>query len=122
MEKFTWPKNYYGMANSLPSSDPRLPEMISDMEKHGFDETEIWDLKSTMLAFTIPRLKAFKENLIDGFGKTEEDIDVILEVFERHLANANSEKSVEYTYSKERVDELTNAWIMLAKIMPRLWI
>ncbi len=121
-DSFVWPKNYYGMANKLSKSDSRLPEMIASLQEDGFDETELWDLKSTMLSFSIPRLKAFAQNLGSRPSELRNEINFIVEVFERHLANSDSPKSIEYTYSPERVREITDAWIRLANIMPALWI
>jgi len=76
------PDNYFGFAWSDPTegyskeyllskrgkkeiekSKKRFKNLRKDQKKNGFDESEIWDLGSTICSFTLPRLKYFRENL-----------------------------------------------------------
>ena len=57
----------YGVENinfslDLKEDDERKEIFKKQRLERGFDETELWNLDTTILKFILPRLKAFKEN------------------------------------------------------------
>ena len=103
------PQNYFGFAWSNPA-DGYNEEFINSKEwkkdtaktkkrwkkyqkqnkEFGFDETETWNLDNTIIQFTLPRLKYFRENLI-GYPseltekKWEKILDKIIWSFEQSV-------------------------------------
>ena len=78
-----WGKNYYGCANELPQDDIRIPRMLKDIEEFGFDETEIWCFKSSLIKFCKPRLSWYLESgMLDN--QAESDVKLILYIFEKY--------------------------------------
>jgi hypothetical protein len=78
-----WGKNYYGCANELPQDDIRIPRMLKDIEEFGFDETEIWCFKSSLIKFCKPRLSWYlKSGTLDS--QAESDVKLILYIFEKY--------------------------------------
>lgn len=55
-------KNYYGFMHELPTDDKRIPIFMKQIKERGFDDTETWSLCDTILSFTLPRLKQFRES------------------------------------------------------------
>ncbi len=54
-------KNYYGCAHEIPKTDDRHPKWKEQRKTRGFDDTETWSLDRAIAAFTLPRLKRFRE-------------------------------------------------------------
>lgn len=54
-------KNYYGHAFELSKDDERLEKFKQQRKDWGFDDTETWNLNTTIIKFALPRLKRFKE-------------------------------------------------------------
>lgn len=73
-------KNYHGFAHTLPEGDERIPYFLEQREKNGFDDTETWSLYSTIVSFTLPRLKHFRE-VLAGYpaGMTQDEWEEILD-------------------------------------------
>jgi len=83
VNKVKWGKNYYGCANELPQDDIRIPRMLKDIEEFGFDETEIWCFKSSLIKFCKPRLSWYLESgMLDN--QAESDVKLILYIFEKY--------------------------------------
>lgn len=54
-------KNYHGYAHTLSDAE-RVEGFLEEKEKYGFDTTEVWSLYNTIVSFTLPRLKCFRES------------------------------------------------------------
>ena len=55
------PNNCFSLAGELKADDERQELFKKQRLERGFDDTELWNLDSTILKFTLPRLKAFQE-------------------------------------------------------------
>jgi hypothetical protein len=53
----------YGLADEMEASDKRQAKWEKQREKRGFDDTELWNLDSTLGKFMAPRLRAFRKQL-----------------------------------------------------------
>ena len=63
-------------------SDEREKRFSKQREKIGFDDSETWNLDSTMSRFIYPRLKRYlKINIIAWTEKEKKDLKLILKVF-----------------------------------------
>lgn len=51
----------YGLSSNIDPDDKRQPLWKEQRETRGFDDTETWDLQSTIADFLVPRLERFKE-------------------------------------------------------------
>jgi len=64
IEKLRQDRNYHGFLTdaSFPKdmSQKRLSQLVRQHQKHGFDDTELWNLDTTLAQFILPRLKRFK--------------------------------------------------------------
>lgn len=71
---------YYGCAKEVPLDDDRHKLWRKQRLERGFDNTELWNLDSTILKFILPRLEEFRKNL-HGYppSLTEDEWDDILE-------------------------------------------
>lgn len=68
----------YGIKNvcfsQIKECDPKWNEYARQRMKRGFDNSELWCLDGTISKFIYPRLKAFKERVLD-IGKCPSDIE-----------------------------------------------
>lgn len=53
--------NTFSYASKLRKHDPRRELFRQQRKERGFDNSELWSLNTTIYAFALPRLKAFKE-------------------------------------------------------------
>lgn len=61
-KKLKQPKaNYFGCFTELGHKDKRLKKFVQERKEFGFDESELWSLRSSIANFTLPRLKKFAE-------------------------------------------------------------
>ena len=51
----------YSLSNAISRRDIRQSKWREQRKKRGFDDTELWNLDSTIAKFVLPRLKAFKK-------------------------------------------------------------
>lgn len=51
--------NSFSTANKLKHRDVRRIQFRKQRKERGFDDTELYSLKRTIILFTLPRLKAF---------------------------------------------------------------
>lgn len=75
------PNINFSLASTLPEVDERKELYKKQRIERGFDDTELWNLDSTILKFVLPRLKAFKECTCGypGTVKSEEEWQNILQ-------------------------------------------
>ena len=57
-QPFTGP--FYGLHESLPPDDDRQATWLDQRSTRGFDDTELWNLDTTIAKFILPRLQAYK--------------------------------------------------------------
>ena len=80
--------------------DPERKEIYKQQRiKRGFDDTELWNLDSTILKFVLPRLKRFKECTI-GYPSEFESHEAWLECIDEMIENIekiiNSDEDGDY--------------------------
>ena len=51
----------FSLARQLKNDDERLETFKRQRIERGFDDTELWNLDTTLLKFLLPRLKEFKK-------------------------------------------------------------
>ena len=80
-------------------SPERAKEYKKQRIERGFDDTELWNLDTTILKFVLPRLKRFKECTI-GFPPDFKTLEEWQECLEKMIINIekiiNSEEDVDY--------------------------
>lgn len=128
-------KNYYGFVNELPFSDKRISKFIKQHKKRGFDDTETWNLNTTILRFTLPRLKRFRDinvcmplnlelddetlnkiDFEDGFLSIEEwneKLDKMINAIELYIKNG--------VYEKNKKGEIEEGFDLFFKYFFDLW-
>ena len=52
--------NNFSLSGSIPADDSRQEEWATQRASRGFDNTELWNLDSTIAKFILPRLVAFR--------------------------------------------------------------
>jgi hypothetical protein len=53
--------NNFSFASNLSPEDERHEHFLKQRLERGFDDTELWDLRSVFKKFIVPRLEAFKD-------------------------------------------------------------
>lgn len=53
----------YSIADKVDATPEKKALWSRQRAERGFDDTELWNLKDTIMKFALPRLKVFKENL-----------------------------------------------------------
>ena len=94
----------YGVENinfslDLKEDDERKEIFKKQRLERGFDETELWNLDTTILKFILPRLKAFKENTFGHPGDFK-DMDDWLDCIDKMIKSIediiNDESGADY--------------------------
>lgn len=91
------PKAYYGFAlDKDMSQDKRQAKWSKQRNKRGFDDTECWDLFTTIAKFILPRFKEFKKQTIGtptsfypknySFDSTNINDNIEKQAHEKHMA------------------------------------
>ena len=108
------PLNYYGFAFENPEEiydkdylktkkgkkevkkhNKRCKKLQKEIKENGFDSSETWSLDNTIISFTLPRLKHFREDLFGypGFLESQKEwediLDTIIWSFEEHQDDYN---------------------------------
>ena len=121
-------KDPYGIPNvnfsCINESDKRWEEFKHQRLDHGFDDSELWNLESTIAKFIYPRIKEFAENHVGYPGhlteeKWQEILDKITKAFRLYIDH-------EYLYSfkeeNEKIEKQINEGLRLfAKYFWNLW-
>ena len=78
------PLSYVGYALSLSQNDERQKLFREQRDSDGFDETEIWSLKTSIAKFILPRLISLKNALdyYQGSKKPNQDIVLAISAFD----------------------------------------
>lgn len=88
----------YGCAGDLPYLDKRQAQFAQQRLERGFDDTELWSLKTTIAAFCLPRFKLLRQTW--PFEQEKEVIDamdkiiVAFEIMSRDSIVFNKEECV----------------------------
>lgn len=67
-------KNYHGFCTTIVDNKgftEKSIKYLDQYDKHGFDDTELFDLDASIACYILPRLKAFKERNFYGVDKGE---------------------------------------------------
>lgn len=54
-------KKSFSHSRTLRRNDPRREKYRKQRKERGFDDSELWSLDETIIAFTLPRLRAFRD-------------------------------------------------------------
>lgn len=118
--KLTWEslktdKRYYGLAHEMREDDDRLPGWFNQIKERGFDSTEMWNLDLTFVKFMTPRLESFKNTLPEKDIQQIKDLDLIINCFIKRINDPS------YYSNIDLIKEISEAYILFAKILPGLW-
>ncbi len=109
------PKNYYGFAFTLPSTDDRRKDYLKQIDERGFDDTETWDLSVALGKFLLPRLKRLNEiqikTIIDP--ELQKDVEQMIEGFQL--------LSDDDTMEEESHNKISIGFELLSKNWSKLW-
>ena len=95
----------YGMKNinfslDLSVKDDKIKEKFKEQRlERGFDDSELWNLDTTILKFILPRLKAFKEATIGcprAFNNLEEWVNCIDKMIKSIEQILNDDHNADY--------------------------
>lgn len=119
------PKDCYGVNNVnfsiITPSDNDWDEHTQQRINRGFDDSELWNLDTTIIKFILPRLKAFKDYTksipYDLKSETEwkDILDQIILGFELYLES----NIADLNDSESKIDE---AFKLFFKYFKSLWI
>lgn len=97
----------YGVKNVnfslIDADDDRWDEFEEQRLKRGFDDSELWNLNSTITSFILPRLKAFRDETVsypDGMTREEwesiiDEMIAAFELLEEDKCDSESNKKIE---------------------------
>lgn len=139
LEKYINENNSYLMFNTTEIDETRQDEFNQQRQEYGFDERETWDLDITTILWLYSHLKRFKEwnsHLNDFYGKNAhmyevevlnenkeletknlsygQIIDIILDYFDKFLADDDLLREDEYLYASQGMK-------LYGIILPSLW-
>lgn len=95
--------NTFSNVRCLKRKDPRRELYRKQRKERGFDNSELWALDETIIRFTLPRLKVFRDYTksypVDDNIKNFEDwqltIDKMIFGMERYILDASDEQAIE---------------------------
>lgn len=99
--------NTFSHAKCLKNNDPRKEKYRQQRKERGFDDSELWLLDYTIISFTLPRLKVFKEYtqsypvykddkiVIETYEQWQAAIEKMIVAMEKYLVNSWDEEAVE---------------------------
>ena len=106
-------KNYYGHALDLDKNDERIEKYNKQREDDGFDDTETWNLNTSISAYIIPRLRRLTEiqenDIVEPYDGYFLELKLLLISFD--------------SYKKDSWDTeaIKNIQIIFPKVFPYLW-
>ena len=100
---------------SLPDTDERREEYKKQRLERGFDDTELWNLDSTIIKFILPRLKAFRENHAGypGCLKSDEEWNDILDSMIKYFTACEKDDSEDMEFYKDGWDNFCKYFFCL---------
>lgn len=92
--------NSFSQSRHLKRSDPRRTKYREQRKNRGFDDTELWSLDTTIILFTLPRLKVFRDytkSTPPDFTpeQWEQTIDKMIRGMEKYIVDTWDEEAVE---------------------------
>ena len=117
----TMDPKYLGVPNICFSltkpDDEREAEYSVQRKERGFDSSETWSLRDTIIDFVIPRLEVFisfhERTVIDEYGHVPK-LKSILERFKAYKEDPDS-------YDEKLIENTTQAWHDFAELFFVLW-
>jgi len=113
------PRNYFGYLNKLEPA--RIKKGLAEIETQGFDNTELWNLDTSLVSFLLPRLKVFKTQKCSYPGDLPNSeawdrvLDKMIVGFEIYLDSGNS-------WGNTRINrQIDLAFKLLALYIRDLW-
>ncbi len=117
MTKIYKSKKDFSLHKTCDKKDDRQKQWAEQREKYNFDETELWNLDSTIIEFIIPRLKSFINLHNKQFNKrTNDAFKAIVDGLIIHKNNFGL--SIDEEKEKKRLKALR----LLGKYLPKMWI
>lgn len=115
------------MSNLGPSSektfkkDPRAAMWKQQRKERGFDDTELWNLDTSIAKFLVPRLKEFQKQSM-GYpinltpDKWNKIMDIMIKGFEFYASEERYDE-----WSEENTKNVNDAFRYLKKYFVDLW-
>ena len=113
----------------LEKTDKRYKRHVKELKKFGFSDSETWSLDSVVSEFVLPRLKRFKEIVIDychpgGIDEKEWEkiLDQMIFAFEWNLT-CDNDKNIDLDEKAQKAnwDKYIKGMELFAKHFRELW-
>lgn len=102
----------FSLASSLDCDDKRQLKFYQQRTTRGFDDTELWNLDTTILKFIIPRLKEFKKKTV-GYPTVFKSLDEWKQCIQKMIDSMES--------IIEDVDANYDGWELFKEYFFSLW-
>ena len=114
--------NYYGYANECQTEDiDQQNKWKMQRETQGFDDTELWNLDTTIAKFILPRLIEFKKQMGTPHPISKEDWTIYIDKMIKSFEFLSGEEK--YTiYDKEQWEETQEGLGLFAQHFSSLWL
>ena len=93
--------NTFSHSRVLKRNDPRRVLYRQQRKERGFDNSELWSLDHTIIRFTLPRLKAFKDDTksyppeFNSYEDWQVAIDKMIDGMEKYILDTSDEEAIE---------------------------
>jgi hypothetical protein len=93
--------NTFSYSRILKRKDKRRAEYRQQRKERGFDNSELWSLDHTIIRFTLPRLKIFRNYTqgyppnFNSFEEWQVTIDKMIDGMEKYILDTSDEEAVE---------------------------
>lgn len=93
--------NTFSYSRILKRKDPRRVLYRQQRKERGFDNSELWSLDHTIIRFTLPRLKVFRDYTqsyppdFNTFEDWQAVIDKMIEGMEKYILDMSDEEAIE---------------------------
>lgn len=105
----------FSLARQLKDDDERLETFKRQRIERGFDDTELWNLDTTLLKFLLPRLKEFKKQT-KSYPSSVESFEEWQNILQKMI------DAVEYSiYGNYNIEEYKEKFKLLREYIFDLW-
>jgi hypothetical protein len=105
----------FSLARKLKDDDERLETFKRQRIERGFDDTELWNLDTTLLKFLLPRLKEFKKQTksypsnVESFEEWQNILQKMIDAIEYNI------------YGNYNIEEYNEKFKLLQEYIFDLW-
>jgi hypothetical protein len=105
----------FSLARKLKDDDERLETFKRQRIERGFDDTELWNLDTTLLKFLLPRLKEFKKQT-KSYPSSVESFEEWQNILQKMI------DAIEYNiYGNYNIEEYNEKFKLLQEYIFDLW-